>query len=233
MFTFRKLKIAVRILTFVFVASGSPLAQPVSDAQAHPCKRGSEIDEMRCLASQVPPAKSTSSCAANAPSGWKTYTNRLQGFCFSYPPAYTQIAEPWLAADEPAYADHLHRLADEGRFLVLKRSGDDRVSRYGVSIDVRIHEPFDLQRLIKDAPTGVESPPEPVQLASGTFYYYGAGGGGVASPDLYFFNLGGRALQIMFNGPNEGYDKTPTYEAKQMEMQLLSTFRTIDASQRK
>jgi hypothetical protein len=85
-------------------------------------------------------------------------------------------------------------------------------------------EPFDLSALVTRAPTGLESPPEPVPVGNKIFYYYGPGGGGVLYPDQYFFDLHGRTLNISFDGPYEN-DKTPSDAAKKMEMKVLETFR--------
>jgi hypothetical protein len=74
------------------------------------------------------------------------------------------------------------------------------------------------------APTGIDSPPEPVRIGKNTFYYYGPGGGGVSYPDGYYFNLRGKILVIDFDGPYEN-DKTPTLETKKMELKVLASFR--------
>jgi hypothetical protein len=89
--------------------------------------------------------------------------------------------------------------------------------------------PFDLESFIKGAPTGSESPPEPVKIGDYTFYYYGPGGGGVCYPDQYFFNLLRKTLTIDFDGPCRN-DKTPTPETKEIERRLLATFRTFPTS---
>jgi hypothetical protein len=73
---------------------------------------------------------------------------------------------------------------------------------------------FDLQKLIRDAPTGYDTPPTPKQFGANVFYYYGLGGGGVAYPDMYYFNLDGRALRILFEGPYLGDSKSPNDERR-------------------
>jgi hypothetical protein len=77
---------------------------------------------------------------------------------------------------------------------------------------------------MKMAPTGYDSPPEPVRLGKHTFYYYGPGGGGVSYPDGYYYNLRGKILVIYFDGPYEN-DKTPTAATKTMEKKVVGTFR--------
>jgi hypothetical protein len=84
---------------------------------------------------------------------------------------------------------------------------------------------FAEANLLRMAPTGIEAPPEEVEIGRHTSYYYGAGGGGVSYPDMYFFNLRGRVLLIEFYGPYDGRSKSPTDETKQMESKLLATFR--------
>ncbi len=73
------------------------------------------------------------------------------------------------------------------------------------------------------APTGIDSPPKPIQIGENTFYYYGPGGGGVDYPDVYYFDLGGKILGIDFDGPYEN-EKTPTPATKQMEQRVLKSF---------
>ena len=75
------------------------------------------------------------------------------------------------------------------------------------------------------APTGIESPPEPVHAGKNTFYYYGPGGGGVQYPDGYYFNLRGKILVVDFDGPYDNADKTPTATTKKMEQKILASFR--------
>jgi len=79
--------------------------------------------------------------------------------------------------------------------------------------------------LAERAPTGIDSPPEPVRIGDNTFYYYGPGGGGVFYPDQYYFNLKGKTLRIGFDGPYEDGIKTPTAEAKETEQKVLESFR--------
>jgi len=85
---------------------------------------------------------------------------------------------------------------------------------------------FDLQRFVERAPTGYDSPPEPMKAGPNTFYYYGPGGGGVSYADQYFFDLKGKTLYVFFDGPYVN-DKTPSAETKALEPQLLSTLRVF------
>jgi hypothetical protein len=94
-------------------------------------------------------------------------------------------------------------------------------ARIGVCVE---HEDFDVSTLVRNAPTGIDSPPEPVRLGKHTFYYHGPGGGGASYPDGYYYNLRGKILVIYFDGPYEN-DKTPTPATKKMEKKVLGTFR--------
>lgn len=84
---------------------------------------------------------------------------------------------------------------------------------------------FDLRKLIRGAPTGYDKPPDPQRFGANVFYYYGRGGGGVAYPDMYFFNLNGRALQIVFDGPYGGGSNSPTDKIQAVDKVILSSFR--------
>jgi hypothetical protein len=137
----------------------------------------------------------------NPPDGWHTYVDRIHGFCFRYPSSYKRIPS---AKQQIIKFKSLH--SDAYIFVWFE------------------NKPFDLQRFVKSAPTGYDSPPSPVQVGEYTFYYYGPGGGGVSYPDAYFFNLLGKTLYITFDGPYIN-DKTPSAETKKLERELLATFR--------
>jgi hypothetical protein len=64
-----------------------------------------------------------------------------------------------------------------------------------------------------------------------TFYYYGRGGGGVAYPDEYFYNLDGNILAIAFDGPYPAHDNSPTAKTKEMEKKILGSFRRVPGQQ--
>jgi hypothetical protein len=63
-----------------------------------------------------------------------------------------------------------------------------------------------------------------VQFGANTFYYYGAGGGGVAYPDRYYFNQRGVPIEIVFDGPYTGEGKSPGATAQEMERLVLESF---------
>jgi len=48
----------------------------------------------------------------------------------------------------------------------------------------------------------------------------------VEYPDQYFFDLKGKTLLIIFDGPYIN-DKTPSLDTKDLEERLLQTFRTF------
>jgi hypothetical protein len=148
------------------------------------------------------PAGKRVPCDSQSPAdAWRTYVDRIHGFCFRYPSRYKRLP------------------SDKNQPIKFQSSHSDAY------IFVQFeNKPFNLQRFAETAPTGVESPPSPVHVGEYTFYYYGPGGGGVSYPDTYFFNLGGKTLYITFDGPYIN-DKTPSAETKKLERELLATFR--------
>ncbi len=63
------------------------------------------------------------SCPVKTASGWRTYVDRLHGFCFSYPPTYAPVAKPWLEkythAPDKSALERLRKAAQEHRLLRL------------------------------------------------------------------------------------------------------------------
>ncbi len=89
MLTSPKATVVAFAFVLVLVASGTLfLAQTPSARHAHPCEEGLEIEEMRCLVSQLSTEKGSNSCTTRAPHGWKTYVDRVHDFCLSYPSVY-------------------------------------------------------------------------------------------------------------------------------------------------
>ena len=192
---------------------------------------GSDLQTFELTEVVPPPAaedgsgKNHSCPPPNTPADWKTYVNQKHRFCFSYPPTYAPVARPWTLkeyADDPDYSRQLQKEAEEGRLFRLENT---QVADAGIVVYLRT-EPFDLEGLVKEAPMGSESPPEPTSFGNQTFYYYGPGGGGVCYPDTFYYNLNGKALSISFQGPCVG-DKTPTPATKKIEEKLLLTFRAF------
>lgn len=86
---------------------------------------------------------------------------------------------------------------------------------------------FNLQRLAQLAPTGIDYPPEERTVGPNTVYYYGPGGGGVEYPDRFFFNVKGKTLTFLFDGPYDDGSKTPDESTKRLEPIILETLRTF------
>ena len=148
-------------------------------------------------------------CGTQSPSdGWHTYVDRVHDFCFRYPSIYKRVPSVtgFHAKKQAITFQRLH--SDAYIFVWFE------------------NKPFNLQRFAKTAATGWESPPSPVRVGKYTFYYYGRGGGGVAYPDAYFFNLRGKTLYVTFDGPYMN-DNTPSAETKKLEREILATFRTF------
>jgi hypothetical protein len=159
-----------------------------------------------CFGSRQAAAASRIPCVAQgATAGWKTYIDRKHGFCLLYPPIYKRVSNTIRQED----------------IVTLSRS-DLEASIYIAFED----KAFNLQSFVERAPTGYDSPPDPVRAGPSTFYYYGPGGGGVSYADQYFFYLKGKTLYISFDGPYVN-DKTPSPETKALEPKLLSSLRTF------
>jgi hypothetical protein len=151
------------------------------------------------------PSSQTPVAALTVPRGWRTYTDRRHGFRISYPPTYKRIRK---RSDAVGMIRLQHRSLDASIFIYASNMA------------------FDLQKLIEQAPTGVEDTPQPQQVGGRTFYYYGPGGGGVCYPDSYFFNLRGKTLSVDFAGPCVD-DKTPTAETKALEPLVLASVQVL------
>jgi hypothetical protein len=147
--------------------------------------------------------------------GWKIYTNKKMGFEFKYPNFYSDVTSkgfPGLGLRQNLnYIAQFENHGDNSSFFILSDLS-----------------PFSLDNLKEFAPTGSELiPPVTKQIGNLTFYYYGPGGGGVRYPDQYFINLNNTILEFSFNGPYDN-DKTPSESAKELELNILSTFKFFD-----
>ena len=158
----------------------------------------------------------------DVPKGWKTYVNSKYRFCLSYPPNYAPNTRAVIAKDsgDQENTRALLKMMDEGRLLQLQDARGPEAAIW-VMVDT---EAWDLNALVKSAPTGQEGPPQPRIIGGQVFYYYGPGGGGVCYPDQFFYDLRGKPLSILFLGPCAD-DKTPSAETKKLEDQLLGVFR--------
>lgn len=142
---------------------------------------------------------------------WQTYHNERYGFEFKYPDNYEVIIDEDTSHED--YADYTIKLIN---------------SKADVYIEVAlVKSAFDIPEIQERyAPTGVVVAPEKRIYGNNTFYYYGPGGGGVAYPDQYFYNLNGKILRFIFFDQDNA--KTPSAQMKQIENQILSAFKFTD-----
>ena len=74
----------------------------------------------------------------------------------------------------------------------------------------------------------IDEPSGEIKAGENTLYFYGPGGGGVCYPDMYYFDLKGKTLRIIFDGPCIN-DTTPSPESKKIQAQILATLQTFHA----
>src|SRR5690242_1115019 len=138
----------------------------------------------------MPIAGQTPDCGRSPENGWKQFLDKAHGLCFWYSPVYTIDHERRSAAQNK-----------DGEVIVTLRTtslprgahGDDK---FWPAITVLLYrENFELRQLSVHAPTGEQQPPAINQFGPNKFYYYGKGGGGVAYPDVFYFNLRGQVLK--------------------------------------
>jgi hypothetical protein len=162
-------------------------------------------------------------CAAQPTQpGWRVFVDKRDGFCFEYPGDYKRVTA--MLASRPCGVK-------QGCLLSLKKNpppsvpprDQDAINNASINLSsLRIQ--FHLDLLTRYAPTGYQdTPPQPVRVGGTTFHYYGPGGGGVAYPDQFFFEVNGQAFSIDFTGPYTN-DKTPADVTKQIEKKLLASF---------
>ena len=167
-------------------------------------------------------ADKSSPCSANdLQPGWLTFLDRVHGFCFEYPPLYR--------SEKPTRKRYLRPGSELLAFFVggqtpqIGQHGEWLVSAITVIFS---KEPFDLKRIVTDAPNGVIAL-DPVHVGSYTFYYWGPGGGGTNYPDVYFFDLNGKTLRIEFDGHYNPGEKSPDEQTKQIERNVLASFHVL------
>ena len=160
-----------------------------------------------------------STCGSSPEKGWLKFVDQANGFCFWYAPTYKRET-----------GTHELGFPKEGQVVAILISSQPRKAFFDDKEPAAVQicllpGAFDLKKLIREAPTGYDTPPAPKRYGAHVFYYYGPGGGGVAYPDMYYFNLDGRALRIVFDGPYPGDSKSPTRETHMVEQLILSSFR--------
>ena len=180
---------------------------------------------LACILVAAQQPRSALPCPAKGvPSGWLTYVNSSHGFCFSYPPTYGITPKPWLKqyTETKQFSESVHKAAREHRAIRLgpRQSGDGPIF---VFLDEK--QVFNLESLTLLAPTGIEGPPEPKHIGTGTFYFYGPGGGGVEYADRYWFDLRGKTLGFVFQAAPA--NNIPSPYTQSIEEPMLQTFRTF------
>jgi hypothetical protein len=160
-----------------------------------------------------------SGCGANPQLGWREFLDRSHHICFWYPSSYhlkTKVDTADVAGNTQARVKLISRTPRRA----------DANDRENSSITVWfLTEPFQLDRMIKDAPNGLLLPPTAKRFGPNVFYFYGAGGGGVAYPDVYFFDHRGQTAKIVFDGPYGGEGKSPIGTAQAIEKTFLLSFK--------
>jgi hypothetical protein len=162
------------------------------------------------------------------------YSNHVLGFKLSYPTIYQEQSRfPGSVADIAERRRSqilLYATRGRGKKKCEDEGQCDKFGTLTITIDSR---PFALKTIGEHYEhTGwVEA--LPFRVGSNTFYYIGAGGGGVNYPDTFFYNLHGRILVIEFNGPYPTDSKSPSDETKAIEKLVLGanlSGRTSDKS---
>lgn len=148
------------------------------------------------------------------------YTNSNFGFELSYPAAYS-------VSDLPCYVARWAATFGYQSLLYVRKGESQNAASIQVTLDRRR---FGLNNLRNLHSRVADQEPLMVKVGENTFYYYGRGGGGVAYPDEYFYNLEGNTLEISFDGPYPPNDNSPTAETKEMENKILKSFRRIKAN---
>lgn len=156
-------------------------------------------------------------CAGGQSGAMKRYVNCNLGFELSYSASYRMAELPcesarWFA--EMGYQ----------KLLYLSRGTGENQGNILLILDRR-H--FSLATLeTRYAHTGWVEPRQ-IQIGAHTFYFYGAGGGGVNYPDDYLYNLKGLILDIEFDGPYASGSKSPVEDTQRMEKKILGSFRVL------
>src|SRR5579863_5926031 len=105
-------------------------------------------------------------CGSSPEKGWGKFLDDIHGFCFWYPPSYKRGATV-----------HERGFPKDGQLLATLTSSEpreeDSSDKEPAAIQVcLLPGAFDLEKLIRDAPTGYVTPPTPQRYGANVFYYY-------------------------------------------------------------
>ncbi len=176
---------------------------------------------MVALAMDNPPPRCP---IAQTGTGYVLFTDPVHRFCFLYPANY-KLMGPRLRASRP-FGKGNGRVLTELESERLRNAFEKDSARAAIVLTLS-DKAFDLASFVSDAPTGVESPPVAERFRGLTFYKYGAGGGGVSYDDIWYFDLRGKTLRILFDGPFDGTSKSPSAQTQIVERRMLESFRTF------
>lgn len=145
---------------------------------------------------------------------WKTYTNKKYNFSIKYPNFYQENTT-------------LQSPNNPGLDLVGFKNPESNAT-FHIYYN---QSQFTLDFLKKYAPTGSENiTPTQRIFGQNTFYYYGAGGGGVNYDDRFFYNLNDKILILDFNGPYGDNGNLPSKQVQLFESQILPTFKFLETT---
>lgn len=148
--------------------------------------------------------------ASEKDSSSKRFVDSINRISFNWPTGYelTQVTSQDLA---PSISSIIAKFRNSSNKAVVKVFVAK--SPFGMS---QIRQSF--------APTGLEDiNPEKQVIGGKTFYYYGAGGGGVSYADQYFYNLNGKLLVFIVDGPYDSNENSPNENAKLIAQKILES----------
>jgi hypothetical protein len=161
--------------------------------------------------------------AQTKPLPLKAYINNAVGFELSYPVTYRRKESSLTSA--PSHSEQsrvlLYATTGPGERRCEDQGECDEFGTLVIALDSR-H--FDLETIGKHYEHTGWTQAAPFRVGAHTFYYIGAGGGGVAYPDTFFYNLHGRILVIEFSGPYPLDSKSPSHATKSIERVVLESF---------
>jgi hypothetical protein len=153
------------------------------------------------------------------------FVSRELGLELSYPSMYHRSRSPVLPP--LSYREHWEVLLYATKGSDQARCADEgECVNFGTMTIALDRRSFNLQAIERYyAHTGWEQPVS-FRLDGNTFYWYGAGGGGVTYPDTFLYDLNGHILIIEFDGPYLDGSKSPPEETRGIEKLVLESFRS-------